>query len=46
LAPPVVGWLADDHGLWVALAYGLLGGLIMVTCWPVLRRRTVEASVG
>ena len=39
LAPPLVGRLADDHGLWVALAYGLLGGLIMVTCWPVLRRR-------
>ena len=39
LAPPVVGRLADDHGLWVALAYGLLGGLIMVTCWPVLHRR-------
>ena len=39
LAPPIVGRLADDHGLWVALAYGLLGGLIMVTCWPVLRRR-------
>ncbi len=43
LAPPVVGWLADDHGLWVALAYGLLGGLVMVTCWPVLRRRPAEA---
>ncbi|WP_167148843.1 MFS transporter [Actinomyces sp. ZJ308] len=42
LAPPVVGWLADDHGLWVALAYGLLGGLIMVTCWPILRRRGTE----
>ena len=41
LAPPVVGRLADDHGLWVALAYGLLGGLIMVTFWPVLRRRPV-----
>ena len=40
LAPPVVGRLADDHGLWVALAYGLLGGLVMVTCWPVLRRRS------
>ena len=39
LAPPVVGRLADVHGLWVALAYGLLGGLIMVSCWPVLRRR-------
>lgn len=39
LAPPVVGRLADDHGLWVALAYGLLGGLIMITCWPVLHRR-------
>ena len=40
LAPPVVGRLGDDHGLWVALAYGLLGGLIMVSCWPVLRRRS------
>ena len=40
LSPPVVGRLADDHGLWVALAYGLLGGLIMVSCWPVLRRRS------
>ena len=39
LAPPVVGRLADDHGLWVALAYGLLGGLIMASCWPVRRRR-------
>jgi len=39
LAPPVVGRLADDHGLRVALAYGLLGGLIMITCWPVLHRR-------
>ena len=39
LAPPVVGRLADDHGLWVALAYGLLGGFIMVSCWPVLRHR-------
>ncbi len=39
LAPPVVGRLADDHGLWGALAYGLLGGLIMITCWPVLHRR-------
>lgn len=39
LAPSVVGRLADDHGLWVALAYGLLGGLIMITCWPVLHRR-------
>ena len=44
LAPPVVGRLADDHGLWVALAYGLLGGLIMVSCWPVLRRRPAETQ--
>ena len=44
LAPPVVGRLADDHGLWVALAYGLLGGLIMVTCWPVLRRRPARTQ--
>ena len=44
LAPPLVGWLADDHGLWVALAYGLLGGLVMATCWPVLRRRPAKAK--
>ena len=44
LSPPVVGRLADDHGLWVALAYGLLGGLIMVSCWPVLRRRPAETQ--
>ena len=44
LAPPIVGRLADDHGLWVALAYGLLGGLIMVTCWPVLRRRPARTQ--
>ena len=44
LAPPVVGRLADDHGLWVALAYGLLGGIIMVSCWPVLRRRPVASQ--
>ena len=44
LAPPVVGWLGDDHGLWVALAYGLLGGLIMVSCWPVLPRRPVASQ--
>jgi len=43
-APPVVGRLADDHGLWVALAYGLLGGLIMVSCWPVLRRRPAQTQ--
>ena len=44
LAPPIVGRLADDHGLWVALAYGLLGGLIMVTCWPVLHRRPARTQ--
>ena len=44
LAPPVVGRLGDDHGLWVALAYGLLGGLIMVSCWPVLRHRPVTSQ--
>ena len=44
LAPPVVGRLADVHGLWVALAYGLLGGLIMVSCWPVLRRRAAGSQ--
>ena len=44
LAPPVVGRLGDDHGLWVALAYGLLGGLIMVSCWPVLRHRPVASQ--
>ena len=44
LAPPVVGRLADDHGLWVALAYGLLGGFILVSCWPVLRHRPVASQ--
>ena len=44
LAPPVVGRLGDDHGLWVALAYGLLGGLIMVSCWPVMRHRPVASQ--
>ena len=44
LAPPLVGRLADVHGLWVALAYGLLGGLIMVTCWPVLHRRPARTQ--
>ena len=44
LAPPIVGRLADDHGLWVALAYGLLGGLIMVSCWPVLHRRPARTQ--
>ena len=44
LAPPIVGRLADDHGLWVALAYGLLGGLIMVSCWPVLCRRPAQTQ--
>ena len=44
LAPPVVGRLADDHGLWVTLAYGLLGVLIMVTCWPVLHRRPARTQ--
>ncbi|BDA65430.1 MFS transporter [Actinomyces capricornis] len=39
IMPPVVGWLSDSHGLWVALAYGLIGGLVLATCWPVLRRR-------
>lgn len=39
VAPPVVGWLSDSHGQWVALAYGLIGGLVLATCWPVLRRR-------
>lgn len=37
IAPPVVGWFADDHGTWVALVYGLLGGLILLLSWPALR---------
>lgn len=36
VSPPVVGWFADTHGTWVALVYGLLGGLIMAISWPVL----------
>ena len=39
LMPPLVGWLCDQHGLWIALAYGLTGGLIMAMGWPVLRRQ-------
>lgn len=46
VAPPVLGRLADAHGTWVALAYGLLGGAVMVVTWPVLRRREHTAAHG
>nr|WP_240494019.1 MFS transporter [Actinomyces gaoshouyii] len=36
IAPPVVGMLADAHGTWVALGYGILGGVIMIASWPML----------
>lgn len=39
ISPPIVGWFADARGTWVALVYGLLGGAILMTSWPVLRRR-------
>ncbi|SDN65895.1 Cyanate permease [Actinomyces ruminicola] len=38
IAPPIVGWFADAHGTWVALLYGLLGGIILLLSWPALRR--------
>lgn len=38
ISPPIVGWFADAHGTWVALVYGLLGGVILAVSWPVLRR--------
>lgn len=38
VSPPVVGWFADAHGTWVALVYGLIGGLVMAVSWPVLRK--------
>nr|WP_257210841.1 MFS transporter [Actinomyces ruminis] len=38
IAPPIVGWFADAHGTWVALVYGLLGGIILLLSWPALRR--------
>lgn len=38
IAPPVVGWFADAHGTWVALVYGVLGGLVLLLSWPALRR--------
>ena len=39
VSPPIVGFFADAHGTWVALVYGLLGGVILAVSWPVLRRR-------
>lgn len=38
VSPPLVGLLADAHGTWVALGYGLLGGLILAVSWPVLAK--------
>ncbi|WLD73112.1 MFS transporter [Actinomyces massiliensis] len=44
VSPPIVGWFADAHGTRVALVYGLLGGVILMVSWPVLRRsRRVNA---
>nr|WP_250649249.1 MULTISPECIES: MFS transporter [unclassified Actinomyces] len=45
VAPPVVGWFADAHGTWVALVYGLSGGLILALSWPVLRRGRRESTL-
>ncbi|MDU0349791.1 MFS transporter, partial [Actinomyces sp. MRS3W] len=38
ISPPIVGWFADAHGTWVALVYGLLGGIILLLSWPVLSK--------
>lgn len=38
VSPPIVGWFADAHGTWVALVYGLLGGVILAVSWPILRK--------
>ena len=38
VSPPIVGWFADAHGTWVALVYGLLGGIILAISWPILRK--------
>lgn len=46
VSPPVVGWFADAHGTWVALVYGLLGGLIMAVSWPVLRKGRRSDQIG
>ncbi|WP_103064447.1 MFS transporter [Actinomyces qiguomingii] len=37
ISPPIVGWFADAHGTWVALVYGLLGGIVLLLSWPALR---------
>lgn len=38
IAPPIVGWFADAHGTWVALVYGVLGGLVLLLSWPALSK--------
>ena len=37
ICPPIVGRLADAHGTRAALVYGLLGGVVLLVSWPVLR---------
>lgn len=44
VSPPVIGWFADAHGTWVALVYGLVGGVVLAVSWPVLRRRGPRAA--
>ncbi|WP_067780697.1 MFS transporter [Actinomyces vulturis] len=44
IAPPLVGIAADVHGLWVALVYGVLGGLILALGWPVLRGKSPQLA--
>lgn len=38
VAPPIVGWFADAHGTWVALVYGVLGGIVLLLSWPALSK--------
>nr|WP_300338386.1 MFS transporter [Actinomyces sp.] len=46
LSPPIVGWFADSFGTWVALVYGLLGGVVLAVSWPVLRKGRRSDAIG
>ncbi|NDR54031.1 MULTISPECIES: MFS transporter [unclassified Actinomyces] len=46
VSPPIVGWFADAHGTWVALVYGLIGGIILMLSWPALRRGPRSNAAG
>lgn len=46
VSPPIVGWFADSFGTWVALVYGLLGGVVLAVSWPVLRKGRRSDAIG